>query len=162
MVFHFSTGASYLQLLGQQHGAIESHPGHHLRIGELLRPAARLPYAFIGLLPDVLQMLEQQDQHAEVVFGVAAHAVLRMEKRVQHLAVDIELHLLWTRRCRRARARIFIAGEPVHFPFHQLLLAFDAVHDLHLVGASGERAQQPILPGFGLVESSRRWSAPAE
>src|ERR1035438_805743 len=41
-----------LELFRKQHRAVEGYPGHHLRIGEMLRPPAYLPYALIGQLPD--------------------------------------------------------------------------------------------------------------
>ena len=49
-------------------------------------------------------------------------------------------------------ARIFVAGEPVDLPLDELTLAFEAVHDLDLVGTAGEGAQEPVLPGDGFVE----------
>ncbi len=59
-----------LALIGKQDGAIEGNPRHHLGVGKLLRPAARFPYAFIGLSPDRLKMSQQLVQDAEIVFLV--------------------------------------------------------------------------------------------
>src|SRR5207249_5718081 len=39
--------------------AVESHPGHDFRKGEVSWLAARLPHALIRLLPDRLEVLEQ-------------------------------------------------------------------------------------------------------
>ena len=78
-----------MQSFGEKYSSVEGYPGHHLRIGKLLRTSARFPDAFVRLVPDFFQSIEQQNEHAEVILGVAAHALLRVEKGVQHLPVNI-------------------------------------------------------------------------
>src|SRR5262249_61013309 len=44
---------------GALYGAVERHPSHHLRVGELARTAADFPDSLVGLAPNLLQMLEE-------------------------------------------------------------------------------------------------------
>ena len=137
-----------LQLLGKQYGAVEGNPRHHFRIGELLRSAPYLPDSMIGMLPDFLKMVEQKRQHAEIVFIVPFHGVLRMKERIEHFAENIELQLRGCSVADAHRLRFLVTSQPVDLPLDELLLAIQPIHDLYLVGASGQRAQQPILPRF--------------
>ena len=52
-------GAFVTELFGEQNGAIEGDPGHHLGIGEVLRAAAGFPDALVGVLPDGLEVFEE-------------------------------------------------------------------------------------------------------
>ena len=70
---------------------------------------------------------------------------------VHHLAKDIELDLLMRRITDAHRTRGLIAREPVGLPFGEPPLASDSVHDLHLIRAAGDRAQQPIAPFVGFL-----------
>ena len=98
-------------------------------------------------------------------------AAPRQVQRVHHLAVDVELQLAVRGVADAHRLRALVAGEPRHLPFGQAPLAGDAVHDLHLVGAAGDGAQQPVAPRLRLLvvagvhqreQRERRVAQPAE
>src|ERR1035438_2402052 len=97
-------------------------------------------------------MIEKLNKNAEIVFRMASDTVLRMEKGVEHFSVNIELELKRSSIPNAHRLRAFVSREPADFPFDKLPLAFDAVHDLDLIGTSRKRTKQPILPCQGLVE----------
>jgi hypothetical protein len=68
------------------------------------------------------------------------------------------------------RPRVLVARKPVDLPFREAPLAADAVHDLHLLGAPGRRAQEPVSPRLRLAviagvheseERERRIAQPA-
>ena len=83
---------------------------------------------------------------------VAWHAVLAaLVHRVHQLAVDVELQLARGGVADPHRARVLVAGQPVHRPLAEAPLAGKPVHDLHLLGAAGDRARQPVAPGERLV-----------
>ena len=140
-----------MELFGQQDRAIEGHPGHHLRMGELSWFSARFPYALIRLPPDCFKMFEQQNEDAEMNLGVTAHTVLGVEEAVQYLSVDIELHLRGSCIADAHGAGVLIAREPHCLPLLKLPLATQPVHDLDLLRTAGQRAQQPVLPCHSFV-----------
>ena len=78
-------------------------------------------------------------------------ALARLVERVHHLAVDVELQLRRGGVADAHRLRALVAGEPGELQFRQAALAGDAVHDLHLRRAAGDRAHQPVAPGARLV-----------
>jgi hypothetical protein len=80
-------------------------------------------------------VVELQLRHARLVEGV------------DQLAIDVELQLRVRGIAGPNRLRAFVARQPVRLPFQQTPLAPDAIHDLHLVGRAGGRAQQPTVPG---------------
>ena len=51
--------AADAELLDHLHGAIDRHPGHDLRVGEVAPAAAHLPDAVVGPLPGLLDELDQ-------------------------------------------------------------------------------------------------------
>ena len=82
------------EALCDEDGAVESDPRHHFRIGELLRASTGFPDSFVGELPDGFEMVEKQDQDAEVFFGMASHAAEGVIEGVEQFAVDVELNLI--------------------------------------------------------------------
>ena len=79
----------------------------------------------------------------------AVHA--RLVERVHHLAVDVELQLLRRGVADAHRARALEAREPVELALVEPPLASEAVHDLQIGRVAGDRAQEPVAPGAGLV-----------
>src|ERR1035441_8565726 len=96
-------------------------------------------------------MLKKQHQHAKILLPVPAYLMLRVEKAIQHLSINIQLHLHRSRVTHAHRRRVSVAAEPTDFPLLQLAFTLDAVHDLNLVWASRQCAKQPILPRCGFV-----------
>ena len=92
---------------------------------------------------------------AEPALAVAHGAAHR------HLAIDVELELLGRGVADAHRVRALVARQPGHLPLGQPPLAAEPVHDLHLVGAAGDRAQQPVAPGPRLVVIAGVHQAPA-
>ncbi len=91
--------------------------------------------------------------------------------RVEHLAEDVELHLVVRGVADANRSRFLVAGEPGDLELGQPAFAPDAVHDVELLRLSGGGAQQPLAPGGGLflvagieegVQGEGRVAQPAE
>src|SRR6185437_8023315 len=55
-------------------GAVEGDPRHNLRIGEVPPPAAHFPDAFVGVCPDLLEMIEKRPLHRPARLGAAETA----------------------------------------------------------------------------------------
>ena len=72
-------------------------------------------------------------------------------QRVHQLAVHVELELLCGAVPGPDRRGALVAGQPVELGLGETPFAGHAVHDLHLLGPAGQRPQQPLAPGAGLV-----------
>ena len=104
--------------------------------------------------------------------SLAAKSVAsRLMERVHHLAEHVELTLAVGGVADANRRGAVVAGQPRDLPFGQAALAADPVHDLHLLGTAGDRAQQPLSPSLRLVveagihqreQRERRVAQPAE
>ena len=128
--------------------AIEGDPGHDLGIGEMLRRPAHFPDALIGLAPDILEMFEKRDLSVPSGFVGRQPAAPRLMIGVHDLAEHVELQLGVRRIADAHRRGFLVAGQPVGVPFGEPPLAADAVHDLQLIRAAGDRAQQPFAPSL--------------
>ena len=103
-------------------------------MGELPRRAAHLPDAFVGLAPDLLQMVEERELRLPAGFVGRQAAAARLVMNVHDLAEDVELQLAMSGVADAHRRRILVTGQPGRGPFGQPPLAGDAVHDLQLTG----------------------------
>jgi hypothetical protein len=113
----------------------------------LFTAAASFPNAVVGALPDGFEMIEEEHEDAEVVGSVTCHAVERVVEGVEEFSIDVELELFGGGVAHTDGSRIFVAWEPSDFPLDELALAFEAIHDLDLIGAAGDGAEEPVLPG---------------
>lgn len=134
--------------LGNLDGAVEGHPGHDLRIGEMLALAAHLPYAFIGLHPDFFEKGQNGSRQFASAVMRRKPALAGLQQGVGHLAIDIELHLFGSGIADAYGCRALVATQPGNLPFQQIALTGDAIHDLHLRRGAGDRAQQPVAPAL--------------
>src|SRR4029453_9919805 len=100
-----------LELLRRAHGAVEPHPRHHLRVREVPAPAAHLPDAFVRLLPDLGEVLEERSLQRPA--GVAAREAraTRLMEGVGHFAVHVELELRRREVADAHGPRGFVAGQ---------------------------------------------------
>ena len=143
------------ELLDVAHGAVERDPRHHLRVREVTLGPAYLPDARVRSSPARLEPLDQLElQRPDLVVRNAA-ADAGLVERVPELSVDVELELLRGGVADAHRRRALVAGEPVELELLEPALARDPVHDLHVVGVAGDRAQQPLAPGQRLVPVAR-------
>src|SRR5262245_30599531 len=81
------------EILDGPRRAIDGHPGHDLRVGEVAAPTAYLPDALILPLPG---SLEKFDEAAQARPATLCRTQAHFEPRVhagQNLAVDVELEL---------------------------------------------------------------------
>ena len=78
-------------------------------------------------------------------------AAPRLVSHVHGLAEHVELPLRVRGVADAHRRRLLIAGQPICDPFDQPPFAADAVHDLKLLRAAGDGAQQPFAPGLRLL-----------
>ena len=145
-----------MTLLGAVDGAIERDPGHDLGMGEVLRRAAHFPDARDpGCCQTRFEMLDERALELPGVVALGHVAAARLVQGVHHLAEDVELELPVRGVADAHGTRALVAGQPRHLPLEQPALAAEAVHDLHLVGAAGGGAQQPVAPGARPRRSSR-------
>ena len=72
-------------------------------------------------------------------------------QRVHQLTVDIELKLGMRRVSDPDGLGVLIARQPRHLPFGQAALAGDRVHDLELLQAARDGADEAIPPGACLI-----------
>ena len=130
---------------------MEGYPGHDLRIDEVLPFSSHFPNSFVRLAPGGSQMFEN-----DWAYGTAAlrpyHARLaRLEHGVGHFPENIDLELLRSRIPDAHGRRVLITSEPGDDQFRQPALSADAVHDLHLMRAAGDGANEPVSPCPGFV-----------
>ena len=139
------------ELLDRLDGAVERHPRHHLRVGEVAPRPAYLPDPLVRLAPAPLEVREQHAlQRPGLVVGrdVAPPGLV---EGVHHLAVDVELELVAGAVADPDRLRPLVAGQPGQLELGQPPLAGRAVHDLEVVRVAGDGSQQPAPPGLRLV-----------
>src|SRR5215469_7539957 len=79
----------------------------------------------------------------------------RLEDGVGNLPEDIDLQLLCSRIADEYGRGVLIASEPADDQFRQPALPADAVHDLHLMRAAGDGANEPVSPYLGFVVVSQ-------
>jgi hypothetical protein len=79
-------------LLDRLHSPVHRHPGHHLRIRELLRLTAYFPDTAVRTLPVRFQKLHQRPLKVPRV-GIGVEPGRPREKQCVHqLTVDVELN----------------------------------------------------------------------
>src|SRR5271168_4646609 len=74
-----------------------------------------------------------------------------MVERVEDLAVNVELRLVYSGVADPDGARPLKSGQPRDLPLGKPPLATQAIHDLQLIGATCDRAKQPVAPRPRLV-----------
>ena len=116
--------------LGQLRGAVERDPAHELGGDVVLRLAARLPDALVGLAPDLRGALGLRlDDRPEP--PRQALAVPRVEQdRVEHGAEDVVLPLVERAVADPHGPCARVAGEVVARRLGQVAPTVDPVHDL--------------------------------
>ena len=116
-----------------------------------MRPTAHFPDPFVRLDPDALEMGENRLLQGPPGLARRDAVAPGLMQGVHHLAEHVELQLAMGGIADAHRRGAFVARQPGHLPFRQPPLAGDAVHDLHLVRAAGDRPQQPFAPRLRLV-----------
>ena len=110
--------------------AVEGHPAHQLRRDVVLRLAARLPYALVGLTPYLCGAL-RLGLHERPQAGGGSPAVTAVEQdRVEGSAEDVILPLVERAVADANGVCAFVAGQLLAHRFGQIAAAVDAVHDL--------------------------------
>ena len=145
-------GTGQVTVLAQRFDhAIGADPGHDLGVGEVPALAAHLPETVVGLIPGALEMVHQRELKVPRVVVVADPRVARQRQSVQRLAPDVELKLVRGGIADTDGRRVLITGQPRQLGLRQPPGAVEGVHDLEVGGITGDRAQQPLAPCFGLV-----------
>src|SRR5215469_15495506 len=124
-------------------------------MSEVLRRPAHFPNALVRPAPNARQMVKNSaaDRHGP---AYRRQAVKMSEvEGVENFAVDVELCLFHGGIADAYRPRSFIAGQPWHLPFGESPFAAEPIHDLQLVRAACDRAEQPVSPCSGLVIKAR-------
>src|SRR5438034_9422924 len=83
-----------LAAIGETHRSIEGDPAHHLRVGEVKRAVPYFPDARIRLPPDVADMVGDSPERGAGITVEPVVALAVQPRRLQQVAVDIELQLL--------------------------------------------------------------------
>src|ERR1700750_437454 len=130
---------------------IESHPSHHLRIGEMLWAAANLPDSLVWLGPDALKMGEESDLQLPAGLARGPFGDPPLMERVHHLAEHVELALVVRIVADADGGRTLVTGQPWYHPLRQAPLAGDSVHDLDLFRITSNRPEQPFTPVIGFL-----------
>src|SRR4029077_18336852 len=120
-------------------------------MGEVLRLAAHLPDAVVGLTPDLRQMLQPGRRASDVAPHGTEPALARQSDGIGDLPVDVELKLAGRGIADAYGRRAGKAGKPRHLPFVETPLARKPIHDLHLIGAAADRPAKPVAPSMGLL-----------
>ena len=118
------------ELVMGTNGAIEGHPRHHLRVGEVPERPSDLPDAGVLLTPAVLEPSEQLQHQRPDVLVRRSTLDPQLVDGVQDLAVDVQLEL---RRCGVPdpyRRRALISRQPVQLELVQAAFPGEAVHHL--------------------------------
>lgn len=115
---------------------------------EVAALVADFPDAFVRFAPEGFQGFQnlfQQRCRRTVIVRRQAHAFFAcVMKRTDQLAIHIELELIHRAVADAHRAGMFIAGQPVRFPFLQAAFAGNAVQRLQLIRRTGNGALDPI------------------
>src|SRR5262245_24795578 len=82
------------ELLAEANGAIESQPGHHLRVGEVAGWSAHFPDAGVAFAPTVLEPPEHLEGQGPGVVISRSTLSACLVHSIEDLAVDVELELL--------------------------------------------------------------------
>src|SRR5438270_3502691 len=98
----------------------------------VLRPGARLPNAFVRLIPIVRDVLADVDQH--LLRGPVEVVSVKRELRggIHHFAVNIELHLVARGVADAYRAGIAVSAQVMKLALCRRMLAEDRVEDAEL------------------------------
>src|SRR5712671_4766898 len=136
-------------------GPVEGNPCHYLGMCEVLRRAAYFPNPLVRLKPDLRQVTEPTVADRNRAINRWQTMAVRHIQSIEDLAIHVELCLLHRGIADPHRPRAFVPGQPWHLPLRQPALAAEPIHDLQLVRAARDGAQQPIPPCAGLVIKSR-------
>src|SRR6185295_4464038 len=131
------------------------HPGHHLRVSEVLAFTADLPDPLVWLEPDGLEERHHRAQYPPRLLLYAEPEARRDVHRVHDLPVDVELALGVRRVADPHGAGSLVAGEPADLELGEPPLAADAVHDLELPWRARHGAEQPALEVARLLGVTR-------
>src|SRR3954469_7413564 len=112
--------------------AIDRHPGHDLRVRELLAATAHFPDPLIGLLPRIADVVRELALHRPRGRRLRETMIARLVQGVRDFAVDVELPLRRRGIADAHGLRTFITWQPFHLPLVEPALAREAVHDLRL------------------------------
>ncbi|MCY1417433.1 hypothetical protein D9M71_329680 [compost metagenome] len=147
--------AAFFGGVGQPCGAVEGDPGHHLGVHELLPAATHFPDALVRLAPDAFDIRQYQARNGGAARVTGQPAPDRLSHRIGQFAIDVQLCLRRGGVAHPHRLRMLITGQPRQGVLLQVTLASQAIHDLHLLGVAGHRAQKPLTPSLGLVEVTK-------
>ena len=119
-----------LEQVRERDGAVERDPAHHLRVHEVPRLAADLPDAVVRLVP--ARRGRVGEAHQEVAGVPAQHAelVAKLKRRVEQLAVHVELRLVPGAVADPDRRAVPPARQVRQGALGEVVLAADAEHDL--------------------------------
>ena len=94
--------------------------------------ATSLPYAGIGLVPNVGQVFEEFTLEIPSPTIQLQLGNSRLMKHIHQFAIDIELQLAMRGVADPDRQSSLVTRQPIGFPFRQPTLPQDPVHDLHI------------------------------
>ena len=121
-------------------------------MGEVAARPTDLPEALVGLLPVALQPVHQAALHPPGVLVAVEVVAAREPQGVHHLAVHVELELVHGAVADPDRRGPLVPGQPPQLALRDVALPGHPVEDLQPVRAAGDRPQQPLPPGGGLLD----------
>src|SRR5215471_815495 len=110
-----------------------------------------LPDPFVGLIPVLLQEVEQLALETPSVLVEVKAGLPGQGQGVDDFAVGVKLPLIDGGVADPYRSGLLVARQPADIPFRQPAFATDAIHDLHIARVAGDRAAEPLAPAVSLV-----------
>src|SRR5947207_4551106 len=112
----------------------------------MLRRSAHLPDALVRLSPDLSQMPKNDLSDCGAAVDRRETMQMALVECVEDLTKNIELSLARGIVTDADRPRTFVTRQPRQLPLGQPSLAAEPVHDLDLVRATSDGAEQPVAP----------------
>ena len=140
--------------VAQANSAVQRHPAHHLRMGEVQRLAADLPDAGVGLAPDAA---DEVGDRGEPAAGLAVDPPARLrvdQSGLQQVAVDVELGLRRGVVADPDGTRPAVAVQ-LERALRRALAAVEAVEDLQARAGELGCVQQPPEERLGLPRAAQ-------
>src|SRR3954454_24658559 len=100
------------KFLDRANRAIKREPRHDLGMGELSPSATNFPKPFIGQVPNLLKVLDELSLEVPRRLARGQSHPARLIKRIEHLAIDVQLQLVGGSIADPNRCGIFIAPKP--------------------------------------------------
>ena len=112
----------------------------------MLQRPADLPQTVVRLVPVLGELIDERGLDRPALLVLVPTLRARVLKGDHDLAEDVRLLLVDGAVADAHRPRIRVPGQMVEFTLGQLAPTVDRVHDLHVLGITGEGTHEPLAP----------------